>query len=424
MSWHENKVVYLISISVSLVIGFVAGLYPALYSTSFQPALALKSSYALSPMGRITRKILVAFQFFISFISIISAIFVQIQHNHMTDFDGGYIKDGIVHITHGARFDKGEILKEKLMANPEIQDVTFSYFPFASVDASSLLTLKTRTATSEFTSFHILPVADNFLSFFDITILEGRDFITSDNNTANGCYVMSKETMDLYEFSLDKKTNSVNGSADIVGVCDNISLANLSTTKAPFAFYNFGKSPWDYNADTYIKISGNSGDIIQFIRDCYKDVAPERYIDINFLTSELENAYPEESRTKNIVSGFSLIAVIIALVGVFGLVSFDTRFRRREIAIRRVHGATINEILRMFGSAYIKIVLVSFALAVPIVWYAVDNWLQRFPYRIDITWWVFALSLFMVLLLTITISTIQTFKAANENPIDTIKTQI
>ena len=123
------------------------------------------------------------------------------------------------------------------------------------------------------------------------------------------------------------------------------------------------------------------------------------------------------------MQGFSLVAIIISLVGVFGLVAFDTRFRRKEIGVRRVHGATIKQIVQMFGLTYVKIILIAFVLSVPIVYYGIEQWLMSFPYRIEIAWWVFALALLLVVLLTLTISITQSYKAASENPVKSLKSE-
>ena len=417
-SFEVNIPVYLITLGIALGAGVVSSLYPAIYSTSFQPALVLKSSYALSASGRNFRKLLICFQFFVTLSFIAGALFIHLQHNYMMERDGGYIKEDIIHVDHGITYNKHNTLKLELLKSPLVKDVTFANDAFGIKTGVMSWGRSSSKGRIQITS---LPVAHNFLDFFGIDIIEGRNFIESDEESENGRFIMSKMFMDETELPMDEKINGHREATDIVGVCENVNLTNLKIKLEPFTFYIYGKHPWGYLGHSYIKVSGDSDQIMNHIRDCYKKTSPDITIETNYMTTELENAYDEESKMKSIMQSLSLIAIIIALVGVFGLVSFDTRYRCKEIGLRRINGATVGNILRMFSMSYIKILLVSFCLSVPAVYYIIDKWLVNFPYRIDIHWWVFALALLMVLALTVVVSVTQTLRAACENPVNAIK---
>ena len=422
-SFDNNIIVYIVAVVLSLFSGAVAGLYPAFYSTSFQPALVLKNSYALGTKGTLMRKLLIGFQFFVAISFIAGSIFIQQQHSYMLDKDRGYSKEDIIHVSHGGSFNKHEVLSEELKSKSFIKDVTFSGYELG---ASGSIQNWTRPYSKGSFELMILPVSYNFLNFFDIDLLKGRDFIKSDNNNEGGCYMMSKMAMDKYEFEFTEKIlgNTYAKRADVVGVCENVYIRNMKEEQKPFALYLNCKRGWSSLLNSYIKISEDAPDnVFETITEAYKKVDPTAIIQANYFTERDEFFYQEDNNTKKMMQGFSLVAIAIALVGVFGLVAFDTRFRRKEIGIRRVHGATIKQIILMFGLSYIGIIIISFALSVPLVYYGITIWLESFPYKIEIAWWVFALALLLVVLLTLAISITQSYKAANENPVKSLKSE-
>ncbi len=418
VSWALNWGVYLIAFAMVLLTGVVSGLYPAFYSTSFHPALVLKSSYAMSASGVRFRKILIGFQFFvaISFISI--TIFVQMQHDHLINRDGGYLREGVIHIHHGSDYAGHGKLKNELLKNPQIQDVTFSAYAFG----TGIAPMSWHRTNSKGPVFLLsFPVAYNFLDFFDIEILEGRNFIESDEVSENGYLIVNKAAMHKYGFPEGEKITGHKAGTDIIGVCEDVNLENMKSAVVPYTFYIFGKDPWYLLSHSYIKVTEESPQVIEYIRNVYKQTDPNVVVTVQYLNDEMENSYTSENVLRQIMQVFSFLAIIIALGGVFGMVSFDTRFKRKEIGLRRINGATVNDILTMFGAAYVKIIAVSFVVSVPVVYFFISQWLESFPYQIEVYWWVFVLSLVMVLLLTIAISIVQTIRVARENPVDAVK---
>ena len=414
-SFAANHLVYIIAAIVVILIGIVSGLYPAIYSTSFQPSIILKSNFGVSTVGRSFRNILIGAQFFIALAFIASAMFIQQQYNHFISQDGGYIKEGILHINHGDSFTNYYILRDKLMKNPQIVDVTYSAYPLGG-EENNLQNWGDETINA----LQVNEVDHNFLTFFGIEILEGRDFREEDRKkqttSLDELFILNRLGADIYK---KKIGDYIFEDYKVVGVCENIKLTCLKSESKPFAFLTTtGYLPLQ---ESYIKVSGNHKDITTYIREAYREIDPLINIEINLFSESLEAEYGSESKMKSIMQSLSLIAIIIALVGVFGLVSFDTRYRCKEIGLRRINGATVGNILRMFSMSYIKILLVSFCLSVPAVYYIIDKWLVNFPYRIDIHWWVFALALLMVLALTVVVSVTQTLRAACENPVNAIK---
>ena len=417
-SFGANINVYIISFVLSIIIGVISGLYPAFYTTKFKPSMVLNGSYALSVSGRKFRNILICFQFFVTISFIIGAIFIQLQHEYMLKNDGGYEKENVIQIKHGFSFDKYDILKEELSKNPNFKDITFSDMPFGTEE---YIVQWGREYSGGFLQIDALSVSYNFLDFFGIKVLNGRDFVSTDDLSENGYFIMSKMAMDKYEIIDGEQIKGHREATSIVGVCENVRMTNMKSLEYPFAFFILGKNPWGNLRIAYVKVKGDSEQSIAFISDAYKKIDPNIVTSISYMTDEFEVAYKEENTFKQIMIGFSTVSIIIALVGVFGLVSFDTRHRRKEIGIRKVNGASINEILSMFSFSYVKFILIGFVVSVPVVYLGVKGWLEQFPYKIDIYWWVFALALLIVFILTMIISIVQSWNAARENPMNVIK---
>ena len=149
------------------------------------------------------------------------------------------------------------------------------------------------------------------------------------------------------------------------------------------------------------------------------NVDPEK-INVKFFDNELEMVYQREDKLSTLVTLFSFLSIVISIIGVFGLVLFETQYRRREIGIRRVHGASVGSILQMFNRKYLYIVAICSAVAIPVSYYIIDSWMQQYVYRTPMSWWVYALAVGVILAITVVTVTLRSFKAATENPTESI----
>ena len=159
------------------------------------------------------------------------------------------------------------------------------------------------------------------------------------------------------------------------------------------------------------------------VKNVMSEIHPDYPFDITFFDKVLNNLYEKETSLGALITLFSLIAVFISMVGVFGLVVFDSQYRRKEIGVRKVMGSSVSQILIMFNKTYVRILLICFVLAAPLTWYAIHAWLENFAYRTPIYWWVFILAFLLVSAVTIVTVTFQNWRAASENPVISIKTE-
>ena len=406
---------------IALVTGILAGLYPSWYVTSFPPALVLKGSFGLSPSGRKLRTILVSVQFIVSILLIIGASFVQLQNDYMRSFSLGFDKDQIAIVElSGELYNKHhETYVNRLKEFPDIEDVAFAMEKVASKDGYS-----TNGAVLKQKEFHFFMImtSPNFLRVMGIPVEEGRDFSLSDELSEEPVYIFN-ETAKL---AVNMEQGDILQSwipGRIIGFTGNVKFTSLRNGENNIAFV-VSKMPYPMSV-SYIRLKAGS-DVhaaVNHIRKTLADLDPAYPFDVQFYDTIFNHLYHKEENLRSLITVFSILAIIISLVGVFGLVVFDTQYRRKEIGVRKVHGATNSEILKMLNRSYIYIVLVCFALATPIGYYGIKKWLESFAYKTPMYWWVYLAALTIVLVITIGTVTFQSWRAANANPVDSLKAQ-
>lgn len=421
LSILKNLPIVLITGGVALLTGVVAGLYPSWYVTSFPPALVLKGSFGLSPSGRKLRTILVSVQFIVSILLIIGASFVQLQNDYMRSFSLGFDKDQIAIVElSGELYNKHhETYVNRLKEFPDIEDVAFAMEKVASKDGYS-----TNGAVLKQKEFHFFMImtSPNFLRVMGIPVEEGRDFSLSDELSEEPVYIFN-ETAKL---AVNMEQGDILQSwipGRIIGFTGNVKFTSLRNGENNIAFV-VSKMPYPMSV-SYIRLKAGS-DVhaaVNHIRKTLADLDPAYPFDVQFYDTIFNHLYHKEENLRSLITVFSILAIIISLVGVFGLVVFDTQYRRKEIGVRKVHGATNSEILKMLNRSYIYIVLVCFALAAPVGYYGIKKWLESFAYKTPMHWWVYPAALMVVLLITISTVTFQSWRAANANPVNSLKSE-
>ena len=427
-----NVGLLVLTIVTAIVGAAVSSIYPALYITSFQPAMVLKGSFGTSRAGRSLRNVLIGVQFVISLVLIICAAFVKLQHSYMMKFDMGfnqeYLISGVIPGNMAWWKNRNEAFEDKLRSNPDIVDLTW---------ANGQLVNQTRMGWSDTykgqdINYDVYPVAYNFLDVMGIEIVEGRNFTKTDELAENGVLIFNEEARDKYGISLDVRTTDHNGNeADMAGICRNFQFRPLQYGCDPFAFYVFGKDhSWRKHGLTHIYVRSAAGadpmKVMEFIRRSAIETDPEmdpESIALHLFDEELARKYSVESKLSKQVTGFTLIAIILALMGVFGLVFFETQHRMREIALRRVLGAEVKDILLMLSKKYAMIVLVCFALAAPVSYMVTNRYFSNFAYHMNIQPWVFVVALLAVLAVTIALVVLRSISAATKNPVESIKSE-
>ena len=402
---------------IALLTGLLAGLYPSYYMTSFSPALVLKGSFGLSPAGRRLRNVLICIQFIVSFTLIIGSMFMSLQNRFMQNSPLGYDKDQIIVTNLTAPVLKSsDAFRSSLKTFSGIEDVTYGEFMLSSQDQYMEWG---RELKGENIQFQCMPIDPSFLKVMNIPVTEGRDFREEDALTAEGAFIFNERARNLYDISLGDKIDGAN----IVGFIPDIKFASFRTEVTPMAFYVRGKG-YGGGADyAYIKVKGDSNlqAAMAHVKSVLNEIHPDYPFNVKFFDQVLNTLYEKEENLSSLITLFSLIAVFISMVGVFGLVVFDSQYRKKEIGIRKIMGSTTSEILIMFNKTYIYILCICFALAAPVAYYAIHKWLENFALKTPVYWWVFMLAFLLVFCLTILTVTFQNWRVANENPVYSIK---
>ena len=423
MKVADNITVILLGAAAAVCTSLVAGIFPAMFSTSFQPALILKGSFSLSAKGRMLRSFLVGFQFVASFVLIAMALYIQVQTSFMKNKDMGFKRDMIVEFICGSQIGRmANSFEQKLMQNPHIKDVTFAGNWLVSNGKMGW----GREFDGHRVQLDVLPVATDFIDFFGMTVKEGRNFSPSDDLNPDGTFIMNEQTM--LKFPFLKLGARLQGHADnpaeIVGIVKDFNFKPLQYGVDPIALYVFGSKPWWPLSVVYARIDGaDIAGTFQYIRDAVEEFNPAINGDdiyLRFLDESIGSLYQKEEKLNSLISITAVLSLIISLVGILGMVSFETQFRRKEIALRKVHGATIPEILKMLNRHYILMTGICFAVSVPIAVLIMRSWVKGFAYQAPVPVWIFLVALAAVLAVTVLTVTLQSWRAAGANPLDSL----
>lgn len=412
--------------AIALVMVALAGIFSASYSTSFPPAMVLKGSFSLSAKGRSLRSIIVGFQYVVSFILIIMTLFIYCQRRYMNSFDMGFDREQIVTFYVGNSVgERRQAFEAHLKENPHVIDVTFAGNELVSNGKMGW----GRMYDGENVNIDCLPVDADFIDFFGMEVVQGRDFMPSDEQKANGTFIMNQATMDAYPFmKLDTKlTGHASEPADIVGVVKDFNFKPLQYGVSPIALYVFGSEPWWPLTWAYAKISPEDvAGTIEYIRESVSEFNPQMtadYVNVRFLDEAIGNLYQKETNLNKLITIASVLSLLICVIGILGLVYFETQFRRKEIALRRVHGATVGEVLRMINRYYVIICTVCFIVAAPLAWFIARKWVEGFTYQCPVHAWIFIVAYAALLAITVGVVTLQSHRAVSKNPVDSIKNE-
>ena len=423
----QYKALILLTALIAILTGCLAGLYPAIRSTSYAPALVLKGSFGLSPKGKKVRVALIGFQYTVSIALIIVTLFMGLQNHFMTSSEQlGFNKDqvAIVNLTPEIYAKHKPQYIQKLKDYPGIEDVAFCSHKFGSEDSYRTWGGVYKEQSVNFTS---LSVSWNFFKVMGIPLIGGRMPTESDERGNNYSYVFNRQMRDKWNMEPNDimripwlEEESADGS--VIGFVDDVKFTSLRQSVSELGFVINEPRLMLYS---FIRVKAGSDimGVVDHIRKTVAHLDPTYPCEVEFYDEIFDHLYHQERNLSTMILLFSLLAVIISIVGIFGLVIFETQYRRKEIGIRKVFGATVHEILVMFNKIYFRIVCVCFIIAAPLAYYGVRKWLEGFAYKTPIYWWIFAFALLIVSLITMFTVTFQNWRAANANPVDSIKTE-
>lgn len=417
----QYKGLILLTALIAILTGCLAGLYPAIRSTTYAPALVLKGSFGLSPKGKKVRVALIGFQYTVSIALIIVTLFMGLQNHFMTSSEQlGFNKDqvAIVNLTPEIYAKHKPQYIQKLKDYPGIEDVAFSVYELSKED--DMIDLEYARHEDKDVFFKVFYASENFLSVMDIQVEEGRDFTREDLNKAQSDYIINPAAERDFHLHPGDRFND----RTVLGVSKDFRFNSCRIASSPFVFALNNDIP-NPKLVSYIRFNSktNLQEAVAHVRETLKEIDPTFPFEISFYNTILNNLYQKEQTLGKLISLFGIMAILISIVGVFGLVLFETQYRRKEIGIRKINGATTGQILLMFNKTYIRIVSVCFIISIPIAWMGTQQWLENFAYKTPLHLWVFIVAFLIILSVTIGTVTFRNWQAANENPVNSVKSE-
>lgn len=399
-----------IMIGTALLMGIITGLYPAVYMTSFEPALVLNGGKSLPRSAHWIRPILMSFQYIISITLIIVSLFINNQTQFIINKNYGYDINNT--LTIDVSNLTNEII-EKLKGNSNIEDITISNTNILNDGTYSVYLANLNDSSEKL--YSALFAGHNYPDFFGLDIYEGEDFTEIDEYGSDGYnYALLNETAKK-EFNAKIGDIYDNNKVKVKGFFRDINFKSLHNPITPFAI--IVSRPQAYNS-MFVRYnkSENRTTVIDFIKETISEINKGEQSTVITATDSRNISYKKEIELNKLITWSTIIAILIASIGIIGLISLESKQRIREIAIRKINGATTTEILKLLNTKFLKLMIISYVISLPLAWYIVNSWLSQFEYKVTVSPWIFIVSGLGVMALTVVLVTIQSYRAATTNP--------
>lgn len=436
-SYISNPMLVLVIAAVVVGTGLLAGSYPAFLLSSFRPVRVLKGTFSEKAGHSILRKSLVVFQFTISLVILIGLLVMNKQMDYINNRSLGFEKDQVV-IVNGAYAMGGsqrvETYKDQMLEQPIFRSATISsFFPVEGYGRNDMTYWpEGETPTQDNTvNMQTWRVDEHYIPTLQMEIVKGRNFSEerNDQNTVilNEAAAQRFDTENIigkfiYTYAM-QHDGSINEDEtvryEIIGVVKNFNHESLKNNITPLGLF-FGAS---YGNVAFKIAPDRASEALDILESGWKEFASSQPFSYSFMDQRFDQMYRAENRLQELMSAFSFLAVIIACLGLFGLSAYSTERRTREIGIRKVLGADVMNILRLVSGEFLKLIILSFLIAIPISYWVMRQWLQEFAYRTEIGAGVFLIAGIGALLIALLTVSWQSLKAALMNPVDSLKNE-
>ncbi|HBI89128.1 MULTISPECIES: ABC transporter permease [Sphingobacterium] len=416
--------IYIFLIAVIIIVGLLAGSYPALYLSTFSPIQALKGKLRFGKGGTLFRHTLVVFQFSISILLIIGTLIISKQMKYVKELGLGYDNQQtvVIPIDNEELYNNLRTFKNELSVSSDIASVSFmsgepgGFFDSHTFEVEGKNGEKWKSRT-EFTDF-------DYVSTLKLKIIAGRNFSIQHPTDSTRAVLVNRSAASMLGFTPEqaigkwiKNTIRDQSPRTIIGVIDDFNFLSLKENMDALVV-----APSDDLRVALIRL--NTKDFpaaLKTIRTAFGKVAPLYPFEYSFLDQKFDMLYKTDLRQQRILSLFSGLAIFIACLGLYGLASFTAAKRNKEIGIRKVLGASVSGVTTLLSRDFIKPVLIALIIASPIAWLTMNKWLEDFAYRIEIQWWMFVLAGLVTIGIALITVSWQAIRTAIANPINSLR---
>ena len=425
----DNGLFWLISLGFILFTSILAGSYPALYLSSFKPVDVLKGTFKVGKYAGLPRKILVVVQFTVSVAFIIGTVIVMQQINHAKNRPLGYDKEGLVQIpTFSEDFaGKYELMRSEFLNSNAVVEMSASSSPTTQIWSNRggfEWEGKPEGFQEDLAWTEVTP---EYAQSLNLKIVEGRDFSREFASDSNAMLInqTAKKYMGFTDpigkFLKDDDEEDPNPPLKIIGVVEDM------ITQSPYEPVKQGVYVFAKDGSSYYNLRLNpkqsASQNLAVIERVFKEHFPDLPFEYDFVDAEYGEKFASEERIGTLSGIFTALAILISCLGLFGLTSFVAEQRTKEIGVRKVLGATVFNVWNMLSKDFLKLVTISCFIAIPISYYIMNGWLQDYPYRVILEWWIFVLAVVGAMGVTVLTVSFQAIKAAKANPIKSLRTE-
>ncbi len=422
--WNDPLFIWLIP-SAPFVIGMLAGLYPSLYLTSFQPAKVLKGR-ASGSKGAAMRNGLVGFQYVISIVFMVVTVVVYNQLEFFKNTDIGFDRENVLVVNNA------EKLGDKLISFRdefgEVPGVEVASIGMAVPGSGSFEDIFGDEANTMQVSISQVKIDEHYFDALGLRLVAGRMF-EKERPYDKYKIIITEMTARVFgwdnEEALGKKIGDGAGTLEVIGIVKDYHYTSLHRSISPAMFTHIDSPIWGDGRVVVLKVkSGATPDVIAAIENKWKAIANDNVpLNYTFLDEDWERQYREEVRMGGLFSLFTTLSILIASIGLVGLVTYAGEKRKKEIGVRKVVGASSAQVVMLLNKNFTRLIIIAFVIAVPIAWYAINQWLNQFAYKVEVGAWPFVLAGIVVLLITWITVSYQSLKASRINPVEVLKAE-